>query len=109
MGKYEFIGGINAANLKIGDHNTMHTSFNAVQINWKILEDAFHKARKENRFSDEENELLIQGKDLAKAKDSNGLVNLIRNNLPMFCQNIFNKIAAPCLVELIKVLLQSQA
>lgn len=108
MGKYEFIGGINAANLQIGDYNTMHTSFNAVQINWKTLEEAFHKARKENRFSDEENELLIQGKDLAKAKDSNGLVNLIRNNLPMFCQNIFNKIAAPGLVELIKVLLQSQ-
>lgn len=107
MGKYEFTGGINATNLQIGDHNTMHTSFNEVQINWETLEGAFHKARIENKLSDKENELLIQGKDLAKTKDSKGLINLVENNLPMFCQDLFNKIVAPGLVELIKVLLHS--
>ncbi len=107
MEKYRFLGEIKAGNLQIGDYNTMNTSFHATQVNWEILEEAFHNTRKENNFTDQENELLIQGEKLAGEKDKTRLFSLIRNNLPTFCGEIFSKIAAPGLVELIKVLLQS--
>lgn len=106
MGKYQIFGGIKAENLQIGDHNTMNTFSDETQINWEILEKAFHNARKENGFSNEEKNLLTKGEELARNKDRKKLFTLIKSNLSAFCKDIFCKFAASGLIELIKILAQ---